>query len=377
MATILFVHGTGVRKSAYEKSLALINQKAQTHLPCHRIEGCAWGDAFGAKLNAGGTSIINYTQSGNAQPSLQAAQDMRWHLLSQDPLLELRLLPDEDVALTPPGPMIWASFPNLATDPGILRVFGPDHEAWSEFILATASNTDWCDTVSGLKQQKGALAETVARALSAGYFSFLREANYPGPTGEQRNELMSALKVYLGGAALGIRDWLLGRLTNRLLPRRGSISDVTGPAVGDILRYQARGEALREFIGHEVERTGASILLAHSLGGVAAVDWLASKPRGIRTLITAGSQAPYFYEIDALASRAFGKGLPDFFPEIWLNFLDPRDFLSYQGRHVFGSRVTDVVVDNGQAFPESHSAYWNNDGEVWGEIGRVVGQYHG
>jgi hypothetical protein len=52
--------------------------------------------------------------------------------------------------------------------------------------------------------------------------------------------------------------------------------------------------------------------------------------------------------------------LPRWFPT-WLNVYDLRDFLSYVAGPVFAdSRVTDVQLDSGEPFPQSHSAYWTN-----------------
>jgi hypothetical protein len=108
------------------------------------------------------------------------------------------------------------------------------------------------------------------------------------------------------------------------------------------------------------------------LGGVATVDWLALGKRSITRLITVGSQAPYFYEIDALVSRPFGAGLPRYFPKKWLNIFDPNDFFSYRAAKIFPGVAVDKRVDNGQPFPESHSAYWHNDAAVWPAIKESV-----
>jgi hypothetical protein len=117
-----------------------------------------------------------------------------------------------------------------------------------------------------------------------------------------------------------------------------------------------------------VGKHSASIVFAHSLGGVAAVDWLATEKRDVDCLITIGSQAPYFYELNALVSRSFGEGLPDYFPKKWLNFYDRADLLSYQGKDIFPGSIEDCEVDSGQPFPESHSAYLQNDEQVWKKI---------
>ena len=152
---------------------------------------------------------------------------------------------------------------------------------------------------------------------------------------------------------------------------RGAISDQAYPAAGDILLYQARNDSIRGFIRNEIKQaTPPVVLLAHSLGGIACVDLLIKEPiPQVEMLITVGSQAPFFYEIDVLAGLRFGEPLPAHFPRRWLNIYDPRDFLSYVARSVFTGEVQieDIEVDNGHPFPHSHSAYWANRA-VWEEI---------
>ena len=101
------------------------------------------------------------------------------------------------------------------------------------------------------------------------------------------------------------------------------------------------------------------------------MDLLIEEPcEGVELLVTAGSQAPFLYEIGALQSLATGQPLPERFPR-WLNLYDRRDFLSYVGEKVFPGRVRDVEVNNRQPFPESHSAYWTNPA-VWDAIFREL-----
>lgn len=371
--TILFVHGTGVRNAASERSFALINGKLASHLPRYRLAACNWGDAFGARLNANGQSIPGYVDGGAAGMALEAAAMARWTLLADDPLLELRVTEWNMPLGGSQGPVMWSRMLQTATagQPLAMLASWGLAEPWSVFIDDLDNDAQWRGTFSGIKGTVGELAAPVARALAAAFLRWLRVRGEAGITGAQRDRLVAALQAYFGAGA-GLRDWLADRLTNFAVPRRSAMSDASGAALGDILRYQARGATLRNFIGERVRQTGASVILAHSLGGIAAVDWLAEEARGMAALVTVGSQAPFFYEIDALASRAFGSGLPDFFPRRWLNFYDPRDFLSYAGGALFPGVARDVKVDNGQPFPESHSAYWQNDDEVWPEIARFL-----
>jgi len=90
----------------------------------------------------------------------------------------------------------------------------------------------------------------------------------------------------------------------------------------------------------------------------------------VKRLVTAGSQAGFFYELDALVSLEFGEELPRHFP-LWENYYDPADFLSYRAEPAFAGRVRDVAVDNGQPFPQAHSAYWDNRAVLAGNRGLV------
>ena len=370
-STLLFVHGTGVRGPALARTVELLRSKAAEFLPGWKIEACAWGDPFGAALNRHGASVPSYARTGDASASVAAQTRARWVLLADDPLIELRLAPSESVMGAPPGPDIWdrlLALADAATLPAELQAVLNDGGLalhWPEFIQSLATDLEWQTVVKGLVLSEAGASPLMARAVASALGAWLRERNLPGLDSSRRDALVDALVPPLGGPPAGLLDWMLHRLTAYGRHRRGSLTDLTSPAVGDILRYQARGDTLRDFIGIEARRTGAQALLAHSLGGIAAVDWLAMAPRGIDTLVTVGSQAAYFYEIDALASRAIGSGLPPHFPKRWLNIHDENDLLSYPAGGVFKGQVEDWPVDNGEPFPEAHSAYFHNRAQVW------------
>jgi hypothetical protein len=148
--------------------------------------------------------------------------------------------------------------------------------------------------------------------------------------------------------------------------------DETTPVAGDILLYQSRGQRIRDFIKlriDEVFKTSPPVFaVGHSLGGVALVELLIQQDLRdkVKLLVTVGSQAPLFYEIDALEVLRSSDPLPDHFPK-WINIYDHCDFLSFVGKKLFPGRVEDYEVNNMQPFPESHSAYWTNP-EVYGII---------
>jgi hypothetical protein len=171
-------------------------------------------------------------------------------------------------------------------------------------------------------------------------------------------------RVYWGTptALLAPGALVWGALARR---RRGELMDGASPLVGDILFYLCRGTSIQKFIALRIREVAPPVVIvAHSLGGVAAVDTLVQEDLQDRValLVTVGSQAPYFYEINALPSleRQPGATLPPHFPP-WVNIYDPRDFLSFVGAGLFPGKVTDHDVNSYQPFPASHSAYWDNE----------------
>jgi hypothetical protein len=196
-------------------------------------------------------------------------------------------------------------------------------------------------------------------------------------TASARNALMNRLIAEFGADTRSIfgdawsllKSYAARRVTSYIARRkRGAISDFLSPFAGDILIYQTRGKKIRERIRQEIDDTsGSVILLAHSLGGIACVDLLIEKkPPNVIGLITVGSQSPLLYEMDCLTMLRHDEPLPDHFPN-WLNVYDPHDFLSYVGEKVFEGRVSDFMVNSGQPFPKSHSAYWLEP-QLWNRI---------
>jgi hypothetical protein len=267
--------------------------------------------------------------------------------------------------------------------------------AYREMILAAADPL-------------GPFQDALARALAAMSIALFREMNDGTlPTIQQDRELREACilvirdglgpyqavvfeplvrrfqrlrtKLYWGTPtallAPGIALW--GRMAQR---RRGEMMDGASPLAGDILAYQCRGEDIRKFIAFRVREVPPPVIIvAHSLGGVAAVDVLVREnlQQRVKLLVTVGSQVPYFYEINALHSleRRAGAELPSHFPA-WINIYDLRDFLSFVGAGLFPGRITDRDVDSRQPFPISHSAYWTNK-DTYKIIAEGASQYLG
>lgn len=389
-ATLLFVHGTGVRSERFVKLLDVLACGVVEYGLELEVRGCFWGDAEGAKLHAGGDSIPTYADTGGAPPTDEEVWRAIWTLLYTDPWYELRLLRHAPTGgQLPPGQ---ASPPQaliaqvVAFQPSeVLRSRLEKTSLWASFC-------NGCDALRVAPELAQAAAtaqgdalehrQAIARALIA-YAVVAAEADgLPPVAGHARDVIAATVADELGGYGLGVAAFLKQQVaglaartaTRKLTGDRGAITDATSPTAGDILRFLSRGEGLRKLLRARIDdcaRVGPVHLLGHSLGGIMCVDVLARGAHGgVERLITVGSQAPFLYEIDALPALRYGDPLPDHFPP-WTNVYDRRDILSYVGAGVFAGRVTDVEVDNGDAFPTAHSSYWTNP-DLWTAIRMAV-----
>ena len=356
------------------------------------------GGAEGCRLHAHGASIPDYDSAraiGDLEQPELAIE--RWRLLYQDPDFEL------DAMLGSPGPeggfipgmdsSLDEVLSRLQTNSdqtqqvveilGLDGVWNPAHRQLEAYLTQAAALGRKIPLVEA--EFLGVLARAlVAHALNLQHAD--ERQDYAWPTGGERDALVTAVFQDLGGdetyrSLLGnATSWIKDRLkrvalnlgTSKIARKRGVLSDAAYPGAGDILFYQARGEGIRNLIEEKIASAPKPLLvLAHSLGGIACVDLLASKElAGVERLVTVGSQAPLLYELNALCSLPFGHNLPKHFPK-WLNIYDKRDFLSYLAAPIFLDRASDVEVDNGQPFPQSHGAYWLNS-DVWKAVGETL-----
>src|ERR1700722_7943657 len=263
MATLLFIHGTGVRGESYFRTVDLIARKVEKFLTKYNFKSCQWGDPYGARLNEEGASIPGYEESVRADSALEDASIARWHLLSEDPLLELRILPHGAVVGIPPGTRIWKSFEELAEHPKILFLLNgwALDTAWARYMKSVLADETWKRKIEPITEMAAAISDRVARGVTAGFQIYIRQESLPGLAAPQRDRLKNVLIQAVGGPALGVGDWFLDRLTNAVRVRRVSVTDSTSPMVGDILRYQARGREIRNFIRETVERCEDSVVI--------------------------------------------------------------------------------------------------------------------
>jgi hypothetical protein len=388
MGTVLFVHGTGVRRGSYLATLACIRRAFDDHAIDHTLDTCLWGDDLGAGEVR--KAVPDVTLDPHPAAALTRDQAYaRWDLLARDPLFELRLLRNKPASGPKPPAAVAAAkalwnrievYVPTATLVPMLERAGLTHywdAAWKRVVvddetarLATQSSTEI-----------GEPGQAVARALMAEMMGLAFEDGAPVPDAQLRDALVDRLVDDWQARVAGVGAYLLrfvGEMAASIATpiikwRRGPLAESANPAAGDILRYQARGAPIREYIRKRIDETPGDVyLLAHSLGGIACVDLLAAAPLDrVKGLITVGSQASYLHEIGALYGVEPGTPtVPDYFPR-WLNLYDPYDFLSYVAAPVFGERAQDVRIESGQPFPQSHSAYWTN-AATWAAIREFV-----
>lgn len=398
MTTALFVHGTGVRRPHFDVLFARVQAGLSAVAPGLRTAPCYWGEPYGSRLHAGGRTIPSGT-SHRSLPETGGADDLgdgpvdeetaAWALLERDPFFELRLLalhPAEDLDVLPPN----ALSPAEALADAVRAM--PEDPELSGLVAAAGLAADLGTAIgavldSGPYDEAAAgpdtaeLRRAVVRAIVA---QALRDADarIGGPLpvdGESRDRIVGRCTALLGTdrglggplARAGVRLALSLGATRPVERRRAAVTEAAAPAAGDVLRYLSRGSALRDAIGRAVaDLDGPVVLVAHSLGGIACLDLLATTPLPqVALLVTVGSQAPLLYELDALPSLGYGEPLPAGFPA-WLNVYDRRDLLAFLAQPVFPSAV-DHELDNRVPFPRSHSAYFGNPA-LYARIGKEL-----
>lgn len=379
MTTVIFVHGTGTRLAEFDEAFAVVETQARVHLNA-TTRRCYWGDQCGAVLRAKGASIPEYrgTRRNDEAASARAA----WEILYKDPLFELRLMPRGAPAAFSPNTtrltraqQMEGWLERAATLPEKLAE-AKLADSWAKARPSLFGSEEFRALVDGAAEDQSCKI-AVSRALIALTTIFATNTGHPAPSGVVRDQLVAAVITALNGDHRGLPGWAtkpFQALGQRYVEnRRGRYTDGAVPRIGDILVYQLRGKLISDFIARNVRATeGPVIIIAHSLGGIAAFEMLLTESLpNVRALVTVGSQAPLFYEMNCLRALEFDAPFPQPFVP-WLNVFDRSDFLSYIGEGVLPGKVVDIEVENGQPFPQSHSAYWSNV-DMWTKLAFALG----
>ena len=402
MITILFVHGTGVRIDGYKATLHMLRERLpHKDFPDLRIEGCPWGDQYGSRRAE--KSVFRFKESGGEEYTFEDARSDMWRLLAADPMAGVRFItlnriryPGGRLGEQPPDKQLDRALEGLGTAEHIeplkplLSDAGVQH-LFSEVCSIVKTDRAYAELKKVARHPLDPYLDALADAIVALSIALAKERNESPAVAfdeELLNELSEAIRRQLGGvSASWVGDWakelggaVLGAaayagsfamLTPYLEWRRGPFAQSASPIAGDILVYQSRGDKIREVIKAKLLELGKgpTVLLAHSLGGVACVDLLLEPANTdlsahVPLLITVGSQAPYFYEINGLHSLPYQEdgaqaqtAFPPHFPR-WVNLHNRRDFLSYVGAEVFPGRVEDYEVRSMLPFPQSHTCYF-------------------
>jgi len=325
-------------------------------------------------------------------PGAEPAGDL-WDLLLLDPLIELRvagLAAPADTAMVPGAMAPDVVLAGLANDLDLSSEQAATLGIETRDIAAAAARVADSEELRAAAVAAGNAADpelldmtarAVVATLLAGYRDLADDVLAASPPAaidaSARGALVDAIRAAL--AAGTYRGFMPSRVRSALValaarvgtswavPRRGTWMDPVTSFAADIAYYLRHGAEVRDYLRTQLERLPAPVVvLGHSLGGVAMVDLLSAEdPPGVGLLVTAGSQAPYLYLLDALANlRPGAQQARPFAP--WINVYNPRDLLSFCAQRVFPtiSGIQDIPVDPGVPFPESHSGYWESR-EMW------------
>src|SRR5262249_24162434 len=100
---ILFIHGTGVRLKAYQKTFLAACDRAKNQGITLPLVECEWGDALG--IEAPSLALPGAPDAEDLRKAAEAEQE--WAYLDADPLFEQRLL-TIDNSTTAPAPQFGA-----------------------------------------------------------------------------------------------------------------------------------------------------------------------------------------------------------------------------------------------------------------------------
>ena len=386
------VHGTGVRLKSYQSGFSEAKKVAEANGIAQQFVECAWGDAIGVEFE-------ELSLPDGPSTNQKAAMDddfARWCWLFDDPTFELGLLTTRDTSTAPKagsnprGKPAWEELWDKITR------YSPSYEL--NLLLARGGLDDlwpaaWKAIVPGSGVPKAAfkasahelpdVCRALARAVVAEMHARAVVAERPGISRVLRESLVDRLMIDWDQKVYGLGAYLAGKLkgmaTRVVRRRRAAFSAGAALPVGDVLLYQARREGVHDFIREKIGKAEPPVtLVAHSLGGIACVDLLAteSQPK-VTALVTAGSQAPLLFELGALWSMKPDPkeeppyALPATFPK-WHNYFDRNDFLSYSGKRLF-KEIEEKEIPSGQPFPDSHSSYFRNP-QFWIEVKNVIGK---
>jgi hypothetical protein len=388
------VHGTGVRSEGYRRSLDAIAVGCDAAgLGEIHLEGVPWGEKLGTRPDLVDETLPAPAARAALGAPLESKDEAaaHWELLLDDPLFELRVAgagsdaPAEGFAVgrLPPDQALLEQVGSAADAPApsALGPAGISEQELAEAVEAVAGSEELRNAARAATSAGGNSGDFAEAAASAIVAYVLAEyetappgeappAAYSAPLREDlvkelANRIVPETDRGLGGwIGRKMGGFVAGRATKAFQARREKYAVGSLPFLGDILYYQKRGDAIRDMVAEAIAKAPQPVVaLGHSLGGIVLVDLLTREdPPEVARLVTAGSQSPLFYAIDALdrmRREASGPKPPPYTP--WLNIYDRADFLSFVAKQVFPgiSAIEDAEISSGVPFPSAHSAYFH------------------
>jgi hypothetical protein len=380
---ILLVHGTGVRRTAYEHSIEMASRLSLEAGIDATIVDCCWGELFGVEIDGATIPGIECT-NGEVETRFLESEIVEWGWLFADPFSELErltipverepavqikigVMPEWEAALD----RVLESKPStefkILLHKEQLELLW--HRAWTEILgrkdLLVAA-------LSASEYELPVALRAVARAAIAQLHNSILEEREVGLQRQLRERLFDRLTIDLGGRVYGLSS-ALSKAARRSIGRhfeqnRQRVSKRIFQLVGDILLYQRHGDEIRRYISEKLETLPQKkLIVAHSLGGIAAIEVMLQRPLGMADqVVTIGTQVGLLQEMGAL-NRTSWDNNSSF---RWLNIFDRSDYLSYLVKPMWPNAV-DCEVSSGLPFPESHSAYFSNP-DVWSRIKKFI-----
>lgn len=396
--TLVFVHGTGVRKEGWVETFGRVQDYGRQYgLDGVHFVGCPWGPDVGVPVDyIAGTlppEVITRDALEVHQASEQEIETAIWSLLIEDPLFELRLVGEGGSVGEEDGAVVVGALRADQAAVSMLQAFrsrvasldlsrmGATADMIAAEIVDAADAVGNAPELLKAAQAAGKASDpdfitAVARSIVAHVLARHR-FDPPGaaPPILFDNKLRQALVERVDDALAPIatrgllsawikekvKGFAVQRASSWVESRRHGFMGMSTPAIGDVLFYQRRGDVFRRYVASRLQGLERPVVaVGHSLGGIILVDLLSGPDAPpVDLLVTAGSQSPMLYAIDALGTIRWGQEKPRPFTP-WLNIYNRQDFLSFVAGRVFPgvSGITDAEVDPGVPFPESHSSYW-------------------
>jgi hypothetical protein len=396
--TLVFIHGTGVRDVS--GSMAQIRDGASRILgwTAGQVFAIEWGKAVGPQdLDIGlSLPLEDATKGLGDDVSEDEATSALWELLLADPIAELRVLAEGPLAVSavfdptaePADEAIRGRVAELTVPPELLARTGLSRDELDVARAALAAEPNLVRAAASVGDAGDRqLATAIAHALVA---AMLRNRDDPAKgrlvppraayDAATRDDLVESVEASLSpvstkGLAGDLVKKVIAPLATRVAVRkREAFMGPLGDFIRDVAFYIEHGALVRDYLAGEIRKYADSdpvIVLAHSLGGIAAVDLLADPavmrggaPLKVDLLVTVGSQAPLLYLMDALYSLGPRPPLIENKPFLpWLNIYNRQDLLSFCAERVFvnSPEIIDEPISAGVPFPMSHSAYWAQD----------------